>query len=71
MALIREKSSLLRVLLTCNFNLNLGILQLIWGALEDFTLRVLLVSAAISIIANEVVADEPREIGNMIKTTCN
>jgi len=37
-------------------------LKLLWNALKDFTLRLLLVSAIISIVANQIVETEKRDI---------
>ena len=37
--------------------------QLLWNSLEDFTLRVLLAAAIVSIIANEIVEEDERATG--------
>ena len=42
----------------------LAFFEFICNALEDFTLRVLLVAAGVSIVANMIVEKEHREIGN-------
>jgi len=38
-------------------------LEMLWDALKDFTLRILLVCSAISIVLEETVGNSPKSIG--------
>jgi len=63
MAPICVKLLLQKVAVTIFSITSLGFFELIWGALEDFTLRILLIAAVVSIVTNLIVEDEHREIG--------